>query len=111
MVGDKPHLRRLLGLGAEWHLIENADDLWPCELHAKIMRLVPVLDFGVRHGFSYSTMGPPVRVGTATVVRTAGFEPATSGISGRRLLPVGLRARWSSQMVRAGGFEPPLSSL
>jgi len=58
------------------------------------------------------------------LVRTAGFEPATSGISGRRLCRLGyvrgtsafaeasadsLR-RWR-RLVRAGGFEPPLSSL
>jgi len=71
------------------------------------------------------------------LIRTAGFEPATSGISGRRLCRLGyvrgksafakasadslrlhlLRIKWLAnrsqrrRLVRAGGFEPPLSSL
>ena len=46
------------------------------------------------------------------LVRTAGFEPATSGISGRRLCRLGyVRGSGPREVVRAGGFEPPLSSL
>ena len=39
----------------------------------------------------------------SSLMRAAGFEPALSAISGRRLLPIGLRAR----MADGGGIEPP----
>jgi hypothetical protein len=46
---------------------------------------------------------PPTCWATVALVRAAGFEPALSAISGRRLLPIGLRAR----MADGGGIEPP----